>query len=329
MRFNCAPALIAAAVVASLSLAGCTTSNPGSGSPEHTPDVDSPAQSVDHIEAYLAAAENDWKAATRVNFAANQDKIATCMVAAGFQYIPNSLPEAPPTVNKNTEEWISQHGYGMSAEDRKDQELLDILDTAYGVEDPEQTAYLDNLSDAEKDAYFAALYGDGDESLSEESGCMADQPIDPRFTPAAIKLAEQSFDYQNAAAADPETVQAKDDWAACMVEAGHDGLGEPDDAYAEIDAIYNPQTKVDSVEGKIAEDGSTDRSGETSILSDAELAAARQAEIAMALDDFDCKVSTQYTERVTGVLYALEDEWISSHQAELDDVIAGYREASK
>ena len=326
MRVTSSPVLVIAAIVASVSLAGCTASNPDSAPAAGSPDAAS-AQSVDHIEAYLAAAENDWKAATRVNFAANQDKIATCMVAAGFQYIPNTLPEAPPEVNKNTEEWISQHGYGMSAEDRKDQELLDILDTAYGVEDPEQTAYFDGLSDAEKDAYLAALYGDEDQSLSESGGCMADQPIDPRFTPAAIKLAEQSFDYQNAAAADPETVQAKDDWAACMVEAGHDGLGEPDDAYAEIDAMYTPQAKGDSLDGKIAEDGS--RTGEGSTPSEAELAAARQAEIAMALDDFDCKVSTRYTERVNEVLYALEDDWISTHKAVLDDVIAGYREASK
>ena len=329
MRVISTPTLVVAAILASVSLAGCTVSNPGSAPSAGSTDANSSAQSVDHIEAYLAAAENDWKAATRVNFAANQDKIATCMVAAGFQYIPNTLPEAPPEVNKNTEEWISQHGYGMSAEDRKDQELLDILDTAYGVEDPEQTAYFDGLSDAEKDAYLAALYGDDDESLSKESGCMADQPIDPRFTPASIKLAEQSFDYQNAAAVDPETVQAKDDWAACMVEAGHDGLGEPDDAYAEIDALYTPQAKGDSLDGKIAEDGSTDRTGEGSTPSEAELAAARQAEIAMALDDFDCKVSTSYTERVNEVLYALEDDWISTHKAELDDVIAGYREASK
>lgn len=322
---------LAAVIAATIALAGCSSSAsklPAGLEPDPSEtSTRTTAAQMEPVDAYLAAAENDWKAAMRSHFAANQDKIATCMTDAGFQYIPSTMPADPPAVEKNTEEWISQHGYGMSAEDQKAQELLDILDTPYGVENPEQTAYVAGLSEAEMNEYYSALLGEGS-TYTEQGGCMADQPIDPRFTPAANRLAQDSFGYQAEAASAGETVAAKDDWAACMVEAGHDGLGEPADANAAVSALYHPNGSPGTVEEKEAVAEREAGRGEPE-LTDAERAEVRIQEIAMALDDFDCKVATNYIERVNGVLYALEDAWIATHSAELDDVIAGYREASK
>src|SRR4051812_8261772 len=311
--------LLATALLASaFALAACTAAP---NAPAST--TDSTGALVDPIETYLAAAENDWRDATRAHFAANQDKIAACMTAAGFDYTPSTLPPAPQPVNENTEAWVSKHGYGMSAADEAEAERRDIiLNTPYGIDAPEQTAYLAQLSDSERDAYNTALSGTDEEQKSgKQGGCMAKQPIDPRFTPAATKLAQDSFSFWDKAAADPRTTKAQSDWAACMADKGHDGLKTPDDAYAKISDLYSGGSGSKSDRSK--------SDATPAPVDDSQLAAARTAELAMAHDDFDCKVSTRYLARTTEVLYALENTWISTHKAELDDVIAGYREASK
>ena len=301
-----------------LALAACTAT-PGGGSTR----TDPTGAAVDPIETYLAAAENDWRNATRTHFASNQDKIAACMTAAGFDYTPSTLPPAPQPANHNTEAWVAKHGYGMSADDMAEAERSEIiLNTPYGIDAPEQTAYLAQLTNAERDAYNTALSGTDEEQKSgKQGGCMAKQPIDPRFTPAATKLAQDSFSFWDKAAADPRTTKAQSDWSACMAGKGHDGLATPDDAYAKISDLYSGGGSSKS--GRSPSDSATPGPAD-----DSQLAAARTAELAMALDDFDCKVSTRYVARTTEVLFALENTWISTHKAELDDVIAGYRQAS-
>lgn len=311
------PFLATAVLAAVFALTACTAATGGASSK-----TDSAGASVDPIESYLAAAENEWRDATRAHFAANQDKIAACMTAAGFDYTPSTLPPAPQPVNQNTEAWVSKHGYGMSAADQAEAERREIiLNTPYGIDAPEQTAYLAQLSDSERDAYNTALSGTDEEQKSgKQGGCMAKQPIDPRFTPAATKLAQDSFSFWDKAAADPRTKKAQGDWSACMAGKGHEGLKTPDDAYAKISDLYSGgSSKSDR-----SKSDATPAPGD-----DSQLAAARTAELAMARDDFDCKTSTKYVGRTTQVLYALENSWISTHKAELDDVIAGYREASK
>lgn len=311
--------LATAAIAASLALAGCSAASPATP-PAAAQGSDAPTATLEPVEAYLASAENDWRNATRAHFAANQDKIARCMKKAGFEYTPSTLPPAPAPVNQNTEAWVAKHGYGMSAADQKDSERRDIiLNTPYGIDAPAQTKYLSHLSKAERTAYDTALLGkESDQSLDKGAGCNTGQPIDPRFTPAATKLAQDSFSYQGAASSDPATVKAQDDWAKCMVNDGHPGLSTPDDAYSKISDLYTSGA------------GSKQRADKGQpALDPTQLAAARKAEVAMALDDYDCKVKTHYIARTTAVLYKLENAWIGTHKAELDDVIAGYREASK
>src|ERR1700712_1845907 len=215
--------LLAAAVAAALALAGCSASNavPQANplpSGNATQGNDAVSASLEPVEAYLASAENDWRNATRAHFAANQDKIASCMKKAGFEYTPSTLPPQPAPINQNTEEWVAKHGYGMSAADQKDAERRDIImNTPYGIDAPAQTKYLSHLSKAETTAYNTALLGkDSEQSLDKGAGCMKGQPIAPRFPPAATKLARDSFSYQDEASADPRTVKAQDDWAGCM-----------------------------------------------------------------------------------------------------------------
>jgi hypothetical protein len=242
------------------------------------------------------------------------------MKAAGFDYTPSTLPPQPAPVNENTEAWVTKHGYGLSAADQKAAERRDIiLNTPYGIDSPTQTEYLSSLSKSARNAYDTALLGtESEQSNGKQAGCIKDQPIDPRFTPAATKLAEDSFSYQGAASTDPRTTKAQADWAACMVRAGHQGLGSPDDAQSQVSAQFS---SGDGKSGTATKAAPATDSGQ--------LAAAHKAEIAMALDDFDCKVKSDYISRTNAVLYELEDAWIGTHKAVLDDVIAGYREASK
>lgn len=323
------PLVVACALVTVLVVSACSSSSPaeladGAGTPgagssststEAAPDVVLPVD-VDPIDAYLATARNDWHTAVRVRLAANQEKIAACVKGKGFDYFPATpVPDTPP-VNKNTEQWVQQHGYGLSAEDRAVQDVLESLDTPYGVESPDEIAYERSLSAAEDDAYTTALFGTG-AAGSAPRGCSAGQPPEPRFT-SAYSTMQDAVDGLNGlktqAASAAQTIAANDDWAACMVSAGHKGLSEPADALADATTLY-PQLSKSS-------DAGAD-------FTDAESAQAHQTEVALALDDFDCKLKTRYLQRTTTVLYRLENDWISSHKAVLDDVIAGYRAASK
>jgi hypothetical protein len=316
--------ITAVAIAAALTLAGCTSSSLTPVSPSGAAAATN--ASVEPVEAYLAIAENNWRIATRAHFAANQDKIASCMKSAGFDYTPNTLPAAPAPVNENAEAWVAKHGYGLSPADEKVADRTDIImNTPYGIDAPAQTAYVNSLSKAERDAYDQALLG-SPQSVSQNAGCMKSQPIDPRFTPAAVKLAVDSMTYQGNAATDPRTTKAQADWAACMVKAGHQGLTVPDDAVSQISNLYAPSGSS----GVKSAGNPTPVAGRgSSAVNSSTIATAHKAEIAMALDDYDCKVKTNYIARTNAVLYGLENKWISTHKSILDDVIAGYREASK
>ena len=72
--------LVTVAVASALSLAACSASTASTG-PGGTVSgsATGSAASVEPVEAYLAAAENDWHVAMRAHFASNQEKLARCM----------------------------------------------------------------------------------------------------------------------------------------------------------------------------------------------------------------------------------------------------------
>lgn len=275
------------------------------------------------IETYLASAKKEWRDANRAAFPARQDAIAECMAAAGFTYLPQTLPAATPPADRTDAEWVAQHGYGHSPESSEKLAHESYADSPEGIDTAEQTAYVESLSDAESDAYYAALMGPLDETGelgAGYGGCLADLPPDPRFTPAALKVVrEGTLPLRERADSDPRVVEADEAWASCMVEAGYEGLSRPQDADEQAFELYHP---VDdrAAEMESAEDGPS--------LTEEQLAAARRTEIATALADLDCQEDVDHRNITTEVLHELESAWVEDNSAVLDEVIAGYRAGS-
>lgn len=80
-----------------------------------------------------------------------QEKIAACMKTAGFQYIPVPVAAADPAAPiYGDRAWTEKHGYGISESD--------LATSVESKQDP-NTALTKKMTDSERTAYNAALYG--------------------------------------------------------------------------------------------------------------------------------------------------------------------------
>ncbi len=113
------------------------------------------------------------------------EKIVACMAAQGFEYIPENPEDyisfdaaSPDGIAYDSREWVEKYGFGVTTQ-RWPQEALgpDLVgydDEQVGQEYVDPNAeYVESLSEPEREAFYAALYGDDpgyewDESLSEE-----------------------------------------------------------------------------------------------------------------------------------------------------------------
>ncbi len=116
---------------------------------------------------------------------AANERIVACMAAQGFEYIPENPEDfisfdatSPDGIEYDSREWVEKYGFGVTTQrwpqDAVGPDLVGYDNDQAGREyvDPNQD-YVESLSEPEREAYFAALYGDDpgyewDESLSEE-----------------------------------------------------------------------------------------------------------------------------------------------------------------
>ena len=172
------------------------------------------------------------------NIESVEASIASCMAAAGFEYIPidsvtfqdamDSLASAPGV---SDEEFVTQYGYGLTTLPPK---------VSFGAGE-ENAAILNDLTPADQTAYTRTLLGDDFdatfvimlelEDLEPAGGCTK-TAIEEVFT------AEQlSPNFQNPfdvlVNTDQRMVDALKNWSACMKDAGYD-YEIPEDAEDEL-----------------------------------------------------------------------------------------------
>lgn len=314
-----------------LVLTACGGGGGGGGSSE-TPELGP-------LDAYFEEVFGDF---TEQDFDAQQreaeERIAVCMREQGFDYTPVVYDGGVVIVDDEEIDWGSrefaaQYGYGVAT--WPGMEDPGPVDEGEVFEDPNQ-AYVDAMSDSERDAYYAALYGGGfmtedewdpDAEIPEwdpaDSGCqgeawgdgMGDPSMDERFQPLMDELMRVYEQMQS----DPDVVAADRDWAECMADAGHAGMTSPMNA-AEV--FYERQNEIyDGVDWGMTEAEMDAAQAQV----DEALAAMRDEEIAVALADFDCKEEVDHTARYAAVDHRMQQEFLDTHEAEL----AAYLEAMK
>ena len=153
--------------------------------------------------------------------------IASCMRAAGFEYIPidpvtfraamDALGSVPGVTS---EEFVAQYGYGITT-------LPPEPDFSVGQDNKR---IYDNLAPAEQVAYQRTLWGDDSkatfvvtldgEDFSPAGGCTR-AVVEQVFTPEQL-----SPTYRNPLdakiAQDPRMVAVREKWSACMRDGGYD-----------------------------------------------------------------------------------------------------------
>jgi len=304
----------AAALV--LVLTGC--SGGGSGSVDA---ADSP------LQKYLASAwggdlsEQEQMERFEKENLEREELVAGCMTEEGFEYIPvtdngavsfSSGDEWKP----DDREWVAQYGYGNVNWPGRDEAMTPEPGEEYI--DPNQD-YVMSLSESEQAAYYEALYGappeeevivDGEGSYEynwETAGCYgwAQHEMDgdnPYSSDEHKPLMDALNDFYTNVYGAAEFTELDAEWSQCMDENGYPGFTAQQDASMsisdELNAYYENQTEW--------------------VENDPELAKIGEKEIDIALVDLDCREKVDYRATQQEMIFALEEEFIADHKAELE-----------
>lgn len=224
-----------------------------------------------------AATEAEWRdQEVRI-----QESIRQCMAEQGFEYQPMLPPDDAfrvSTTEESHEEWVAEHGFGITTWYGKEEEFRD--NAAFDWVDPNQEM-VDAMSESERQAWYEALYGTEEEQMEGTeveiddetgetiyvqtgygAGCQgkAYEEVygDPAQTEELWEQLSPAFDemYQRVEA-DPRIVEANQKWAACMQEAGYEVTTRNDmwetvyeDFQRRLDEIVGPNGGfVDPMEG--------------------------------------------------------------------------------
>jgi hypothetical protein len=307
------------AIVTTVTLAGCAGGN-GDGGGGGLTYEDSP------LSKYLEAVNGVWDEERAVKEQQEvEEAVATCMTEEGFEYTPvdhsQYMSFSDDTEERSTEEWVAANGWGMvqTQEDMDEQQAQ-----AEEFVDPNQP-YIESLSPTEQEAYFATLYGTppSEEEMGEDgsyeynwetAGCQgaAQHELqgdsyweDERFSGLMEDMNALWEDLPKR----PEIVELNQKWSDCMADAEYSGLKLRQDAQMQIseemNAFYEGQENPEPP-------------------SEVQLAELKEKEIAMALADFRCAKELDYDTKQFTAQFALEQQFIDDHKAELDELVAAY-----
>ncbi len=252
---------------------------------------------------------------------ANNEAIVACMAAEGFEYIAPNLDEtsmfAAETadgVTYGTPEYTARYGFGVTtqywSQSTVGPELVGYDDSEDLVEevDPNQ-AYVESLSEADRAAYDAALYGESidyewDLSLTNEenqtradafyadfepSGCFFEAQADDGFARAAEFYDQFGSELEalyTSIEADPRIADALGAIEDCVVGKGLVSV-DPTDPYG-----YWDQALADIAENHATETSDSDGTGIPTVVIDdeglAKLAKLQAEEIAIAIATDEC-----------------------------------------
>ncbi len=310
------PFTVAAAAGALLLLSACSG---GSGS-----DAGKDASAKEGpLEAYIKPVTSAYDNIDYEKMQVEQENIiASCMQEAGFEYTPQDVSSISTAwddeLEWGSEEFAEKYGYGYSSGPRSEDGEEEWVDP--------NADYVAAMSESERAAYEAALWGEpqGD-SLDEDAeyewdwtkaGCYGKASNDTYGAtysayedPAFVDLQEEMGRLYEKVEADPKLAALDADWSACMNDAGFD-FAKVSEASESISEAYNALW-----EAADPDTGSIDKTAEADL---------REKEMATAIADAKCQTKVGYQKKAREVQFALEQEFVDTHKAELDAWIEQY-----
>ena len=305
-------------VVVALAVAGCSApastpvpeDAPVSSSPSPEPQQSAPPVQPPPgpLEAYLRFSDDldsPETIAARVTW--RENLTAACMAAQGFEYIP--VVPTPEDIEleegllPGTPEYVEQYGYGVW----RQPSASGGYHWEKGI-DPND-ALVAAMSDAGRDAYVTALSGPvisenhDDGSVMREGGCSsaADTPTGDDVA-YLVTVRREAMDYLTTLDQDTRFADIDAAWASCMADAGFSDRTP----HAAQERIQQEQLAafVDGV------------APAASVIADG---AAEERRVAVA--DFECRDTTDWTARHRAVEIELQQEYVDAHLADLEALV--------
>ena len=285
-----------------------------------------------------------------------EELTAECMAEQGFEYTPNTSSGAvysssDDDYDPESEEWVSQYGYGVFTNPWGDEEQVAEEDEYV---DP-NADYVSSLSESEQIAYNEALYGEqpSEEAYEDpdfdwenfdwdslEPGCNgiaweevqgedATQALYEEYQPLLDRINLIYEDLQSA----PEMSDLNAEWASCMADAGFAGYTVQTDAAQEF---YDAQDEFYTDQNALSEEIDWDNATQEEIdafyeendpSNSPEWKEKGEREIEVALADLECREKTDYTEASLRIQFDLEEQFIADNKAELEAFKAAAEQA--
>lgn len=290
-----------------------------------------------------------------------QEQLASCMTAEGFEYTPEPYParagEAGATVDgvtdadRNDRDWVARYGYGIVETPLRP--MGQAIDTIMGQAEEEakeaaeaaraatpNDAYLSGLSESQRQAYDAAMFGtepaadDPEQDLSEQ-GCWGQATLDTRGPmledmPEHQPFFEAAYDFYNGWQSWPGMGELHAEWADCMTSNGHPGLATGSDAEQ---SIAREHTALwDTANPGLADAAETMRGEEQPQMNVPPMNALEelaQRERELALADLDCREQIDYWTKYDAIVIREEQRFLDDHKSAVDAVRAAFEQYSR
>ncbi|HEY3140702.1 MAG TPA: hypothetical protein VGJ86_06215 [Acidimicrobiales bacterium] len=274
-----------------------------------------------------------------------EQRVADCMQQQGFEYTPVESNWSGVSAEADSgpwslppEEFAEKYGYGMFT--------MDPVADEDTVDDPNQER-VDAMSDAERAAYEAALWGSYDENTGEligdGEGCQStawaeenggdpnveENGGDPNVEESEFNdLWEEMDALYEGVNTDSRVADEARKWSDCMADTDHPDLEVPDDAPQLVNDRYQEllPPELRTPDDELSEGGPAlalpggERDDSLGLAPD-DLRDLKAYEIEVAAADLECR--GDYDDVHYDVQVELEKQFIEDHRDELDR----YREA--
>ena len=258
----------------------------------------------------------------------HEELVAQCMREAGFEYIPHlpaSSTENPGNINSR--EFRAAYGFGYFPRPLTADEWEAVAQAQQ--QDP-NLAIIENMTESEALAYQLALQGPPDLRADDGTpligGCQgwaneqltgqwADNDGD-NFSQSAADLwnsdefapLRSAFNLRFVNLEDyPLVAELQADWADCMADAGWPDLMQ------RSQALEFSQARAEAFTFEWTENWQT---GEMKPGWETALPEALQADIDLALTDFDCAEAVNFSRRHNAVIFAIDQQFLDDHASE-------------
>ncbi|HEY0215724.1 MAG TPA: hypothetical protein VGC57_04975 [Cellulomonas sp.] len=270
-----------------------------------------------------------------------EEFVATCMREEGFDYTPVENNGGTVTIGDDldvdwgTVEFAQQYGYGISTDPWGMDEQASAEEPVEYV-DPNQD-YVEAMSDGEREAYEAALWGtppeivEGEEDSYEydwtTAGCQGAAQHEVWEVGGAdvgdySALEQEMNDRYQQLTTSAEVTALQAEWASCMADEGIDGLTTVDEAQQPLYDEWNSLQGWDDPD-YLATQESWDWEAKPEgppapEVDEAAQAAFTEKEITQAVADFGCQQTIDYQARYTEIDHTDQQAFVDLHRDELE-----------